>query len=623
MGIRLPLEYNLKVPMSEAPKQISPEGLAQEIKQRFDRNNVLPCAFLLGAGTSIESGIPSAKSMVTEWLEELFLREVDKEDFNEWQAWAIKNVKDYDKDDPGASYAKVYDMRYKNDTTGFGYHESKIDGKLPSLGYYYLAKIAVDKICNLILTTNFDNLVVDTITSMSESSPLVCSHESLVEYIQTQPNRPTIVKIHRDLLLGPKSSSVDTKKLPSELKNAVRNLCSQHTLVIIGYGGNDNGLMELLEELPDTVAPNSFYWCYYKPDGMPTERIQNLVIKREGYFVPIDGFDDLMGILIKEMEIKPSDVLEQITKRYEARKRAFIKVIDDAIPVVAIDKTHRNAEKIDVERKCENWLEWDIEARAESNKDRRNAIYKAGIEQFPNSAHLINSYAIFLHEVGENVDVVESMYKRAIEIDPNDSNILGNYAVFLADVREKYDKAEEMYKSAIELNPGHANNLGNYAVFLADVREKYDEAEVMYKRAIESDPKRSSKLGNYAVFLANVREKYDEAEVMYKRAIELDPKNAINLCNYAIFLTEIRGKHDEAEAMYNRAIELNPKNAKSLNNFAAFLSDIREKHNEAEVMCKRAAELDPNNIVIIKNYERLKEMLTKNNGGAGRIRTAE
>jgi Tfp pilus assembly protein PilF len=178
------------------------------------------------------------------------------------------------------------------------------------------------------------------------------------------------------------------------------------------------------------------------------------------------------------------------------------------------------------------WWQWEEEAKGEVDLAKRDAIYRKGIEELPNSVELLGNYALYLEQIKKDSDAAEAMYKRAIEADPKLANNLGNYADFLDAVRKNSDAAEAMYKRAIEADPKHANNLGNYAHFLANNRKDFDAAGVMYKRAIEADPKHANNLGGYALLLERMHKDSDAAEPMYKRAIEADPKHASNLGNY-------------------------------------------------------------------------------------------
>ena len=71
--------------------------------------------------------------------------------------------------------------------------------KEPSFGYSVLAQILAGTRHNVIITTNFDNLVVDALSFYCRKSPFVCGHESLTGFVRPQLKHALIAKIHRDL----------------------------------------------------------------------------------------------------------------------------------------------------------------------------------------------------------------------------------------------------------------------------------------------------------------------------------------------------------------------------------------------------------------------------------------
>ena len=155
----------------------------------------------------------------------------------------------------------------------------------------------------------------------------------------------------------------------------------------------------------------------------------------------------------------------------------------------------------------------------ETDPDKADAIYAAGIEHFPNSAPLLRSYAFFLCYVRRDYNKAEDYYKKAIEADPNYDKGLGHYALFLHFTRKDHGKAEEYYKRAIEARP-HANYLGNYAALLSNSSRDYGRAEDYYKKALELDPNHTNNLTNGAGSLLACG-KTDEGTSLLNRALIL------------------------------------------------------------------------------------------------------
>ena len=154
-------------------------------------------------------------------------------------------------------------------------------------------------------------------------------------------------------------------------------------------------------------------------------------------------------------------------------------------------KPVRKAAAAAVERltKEKDWWAWQLKANAENDPAKAEAIYREGVNDFPESDELIGNFANFMSNVRQNYDEAERLYRKALELDPQDANHIGNFAVFMSDVRKNYDEAEPLYRKALELDPKHANNTGNFARFMKNVRKNYDEAERLYRKAVSLDPR--------------------------------------------------------------------------------------------------------------------------------------
>ena len=203
-------------------------------------------AFVLGAGASRSSGIKGAGQMVDDWLR-LRHREMVGDTDGDYKTWATAQtlgITHFDPADPAASYSELYRRMYARDPDrGYAYLEEQMRTAEPSYGYSVLARIMETTRHKVVVTTNFDNLVADSLSIFSKTYPLVCGHESLAGFISARARRPLVVKVHRDLLLAPKSAPEDLGALPDAFSNALAEIFRHYTPIVIGYGGNDGSLM--------------------------------------------------------------------------------------------------------------------------------------------------------------------------------------------------------------------------------------------------------------------------------------------------------------------------------------------------------------------------------------------
>ena len=175
---------------------------------------------------------------------------------------------------------------------------------------------------------NFDSLVEDALFLYTDKKPLVVSHESLVDYMDANIQRPIVAKVHRGLMYAPFNSPETTNELKIEWQTALNHVLNTYTPIVIGYAGGDHSLMSFLED-DHTDMRRDVYWCYRgKPDpfDLPEEKIQRFVEKRNGYFVAIDGFDALMVEIGKAMygdAIRPGLTTEHLKKQYDKRIQQY------------------------------------------------------------------------------------------------------------------------------------------------------------------------------------------------------------------------------------------------------------------------------------------------------------
>jgi len=575
------------------------DGVLAELAQIHDTMNDRHFAFILGAGASVTSGIPSGDNLARSWLADLHLREcADERSLEEWLPGCGIGHGALTLATAAQHYAHIFERRFSGDReAGYAALEAAMEGKSPSLGYSLLAEIIQHTRHKVVVTTNFDNLVADALAMHAHQSPLVVAHESLAGFVRPRLRRPLVAKIHRDLFLNPINDVAGVATMQEGWSIALKKLFQHSTPVLVGYGGNDGSLMDMLVELNAGDIAGRMVWCY-RDGARPPSKARAVLHKHNGVQVKIAGFDEFMlqlaATLVKGFDVaaiaeRTAKLGRERAKLYREQATKLQEILSRGSPA------ERKAGDVLTEsvRSGSSWWAWELRAQAAVGVEQRNQIYMEGLQQFPESAELTGNYASFLADQRQDYDGAEALYKKALELDPSNAHNTGNYAIFLVAQRQDYDGAEALYKKALELDPSHAHNTGNYAGFLANQRKDYVGAEALYKKALELDPSHANNTGNYASFLANQRQDYDGAEALYKKALELDPSHANNTGNYASFLANQRKDYDSAEALYKKALELEPSHANNIVNYAAALLTRGENAAEDAVvrLVRRALEL--------------------------------
>lgn len=115
--------------------------------------------FILGAGASKTSGIPTGEELAKQWHGEI-LEQCSKEEIKELKKrLGVRSTKPSSR-----AYFDLYAMRFFPDyQNGSAFLERTLERAQPSLGYYPLAALLANTRNNLVITTNFDSLVEDAL----------------------------------------------------------------------------------------------------------------------------------------------------------------------------------------------------------------------------------------------------------------------------------------------------------------------------------------------------------------------------------------------------------------------------------------------------------------------------
>lgn len=521
-------------------------------------------AFVLGSGASFSSGIPTGKAMAENWLKELHLRECcDGTALEPWLASGALGIDGLEWGKAAEFYPQIFERRFRGDPeSGFASLETAMDGKEPSLGYSLLAEIMQHTRHKVVVTTNFDNLVADALAIHAHKPPLIVGHESLTGYVRPLSGRPLVAKIHRDLFLHPKNDEAGVATLEQGWQEALTRLFKHYMPLVIGYGGNDGSLMGFLNNLKPGEINGRIFWCY-RAGSPPSQAVRDLLVKLNGVMVAVPGFDEFMLQLAEKLiaDFDMSAISERIEVRGKKRAESYreqAEKLQKSLASTAEPSEGQLATRrvlTDAFKDTSNWWAWEMRAQAEADLEKRDHIYRAGIDALPDSAKLVGSYANFLRTARKDYATAEALYKKALELDPNHAINTGNYASFLHTIRKDYTTAEVLFKKALKLDPNRANITGNYANFLRTIRKDYAAAEALYKKVLELDPNHATNSGNYAAFLSDIRKDYDAAEALYKKALELDPNDANKNANFAALQMKL-GRLDAARQSAQQAIIL-------------------------------------------------------------------
>ena len=494
-------------------KQITQEQLFLAVKDADKKGSSVRYGFILGAGASVASGIPSGYKLASKWYKEIE-ETIGEESLKVW----TDTIDRFDVENIVASYTKIFKKRFEVDYH-LGYQELQryMDNATPSIGYSFLAQV-LDKTANkFVITTNFDTMTEDALFGLGNAKPLVLGHEVLSKFINAaSPTRPTIIKIHRDFLFDPYNTDEHIKELDAQWQESLKPVLTENAMIVLGYGGNDESLMNYLKQI-DNRKP--IYWCYREEYEL-SDKIKELLTEKD-FIVQITSFDKFMLLLndklgfdsfIDQEDIEKSAIVES------ARENA--KNYSEQLESLAKENLSKD-EQTAIKKFLPFWWDYELKVSDEEDIEKKDALYIEGLEAHPKSHELMGNYANLLFIIKKEYDKAEEYYKKALELDPNHTDYNGNYANFLSDIKKEYDKAEEYYKKALELDPNHANNNGNYAQFLL-IRGQREKAKESITKAFENHTQENDLLVELWFYrLAHYPEYFDEAQKELDRLLEV------------------------------------------------------------------------------------------------------
>lgn len=266
--------------------------------------------FFLGAGASVKSGIPTAGMLVDTIAKFAYCKfnnrnpddpNLMRSDWIRWlekQSWFRMDVPTADLY-PQAVEHLLLPQSYRKE---FFQRIMKPDVP-PSDGYSRLSHLLARRLVRTILTTNFDELVVQT----AKQTPTIRHIEEIVTHsdhvlFSTNPQHPQIVYLHGSVSHYTDRNLIkETMELDSNLVTLLQPLLRDHPLVVIGYRGTEPSIMKhLLIDQANKCARfrNGIFWCHM-PGSNPTSEAPLIAqlqstIGSNLQLVEIEGFDELL-----------------------------------------------------------------------------------------------------------------------------------------------------------------------------------------------------------------------------------------------------------------------------------------------------------------------------------------
>ncbi|MCY4080277.1 MAG: SIR2 family protein [Caldilineaceae bacterium] len=281
------------------------DAFVRSIKVR--RNT--PHSLFLGAGASVSSGVPSAEGCIWEWKRDIFLTNNSglEEQFSELSLPSVRNRIQSWLDSQG-----MFPERDAKEEYGFyiqecfpipddrrAFFQEKIQSAKPHLGYLLLSHLAKADLVRSVWSTNFDRLAARAV-QQENVTPIEIGLDSLGRLSRRVSKGELLcVSLHGDYRYDRlKNTTEELQEQESELTSALVSAIRENPVIVCGYSGRDDSIMEAFHTAYREGSTGTLYWCGYY-EGDISDRVASLISfarghGNEAYYVPSRGFDDLM-----------------------------------------------------------------------------------------------------------------------------------------------------------------------------------------------------------------------------------------------------------------------------------------------------------------------------------------
>lgn len=539
--------------------------------------------FILGAGASVSSGIPTGLQMMSQWRDYLLQESKNIPNLIEERAENLgipeeeyAHIFKLDYELKSEDHFTLYDLRFEGTSNSAStFLEEHMTGKSPSCGYYYLADLLCNTKNRLVITTNFDSLMEDALFISQSTHPLVAGHESLAPLIGNDSRRPVVAKIHRDLLYKPMNRREETQALERSWIQPLSKALSKYIPVVIGYGGGDQSLMSLLQEL----QLDGIFWCTRGEREKPSEKIQKIIEQHNGYWVPILGFDELLLQIYEKFNqehMEHENICQKIRsmseKNCDAFQKSFDKVTQDydvsrkqvssaaqsgdiSGIVTAIARAEKSDSADNTDADLENELLAIRIALGATQNRGAVALCTDALKRYPNESRIYNLRSTARHHQRDYQAALEDA-NVAIQLNPNNAQYYNSRGVTLHEMRWLEEALKDKNK-AVQLAPNNARYYNSRSMTLHEMK-RFGRALEDANQAIQLDPDNAQYYDSRSATLRELK-RLEEALEDETKAVQLEPQNALFYRHRALILHAL-GREEEAQKDEETAKALSSQN---------------------------------------------------------------
>lgn len=207
-------------------------------------------------------------------------------------------------------YAALFEAVYPAEADRRAYMDAKVAGAKPSYGHLALATLMRAGRCQQVWTTNFDTMVADACARVyggtGHLSTVALDAPELGRELIAEGRWPIEIKLHGDFRSRRlKNTRDELRQQDAELRQLLVDSCRRNGLVVAGYSGRDDSIMETFEHALEepNAFPRGLFWLHRGEDD-PLPRVADLLDRAsaadvEASLVRVENFDETLRDIIR------------------------------------------------------------------------------------------------------------------------------------------------------------------------------------------------------------------------------------------------------------------------------------------------------------------------------------
>jgi len=278
-------------------------------------------SFFLGSGSSAHAGIPTGSALTWEFKKEIYCSETrtSSERFRDLQSEnnqsLLQSFFDAEGNNPKlydpSEYSHYFEKCYPTSISRELFITNIVKNIKPSFGHNCLGDLIINGKIKNIWTTNFDELIEAGIRQIDPtfSFRIYSSSNKNSIYIMKSSDFPNVYKLHGDYRYDKiKNTLHEVQSLEYEIEKKFENSLITGGLIVIGYSGNDESIMNILEKNVKNTnfLPNGLVWLKMRNSELPLRTINLMesacTTNENSGIVEINGFEDFMYSCYKEID---------------------------------------------------------------------------------------------------------------------------------------------------------------------------------------------------------------------------------------------------------------------------------------------------------------------------------